>query len=150
MTPDDLPALPYVFRPVRSRRVIWAVAVVLLVTMVALGFAVPRGRGTATVVDQLSLLVFWLVAVAVLVALARPRVVVEDSGLLVVNLVRRRPLDWAQVVGVRFGSGDPWVVLDLSDGTTLAVMGIQRSDGPGAERAARQLAALIRAHQPTD
>lgn len=139
---------PRRWRPVRSRRAIAAASVVLFAALVFLGFAVPTGRGAATWVDRFSLLVFWLLVMLVLYALAAPRIDVEPSGLLVVNMVRRRRLDWAQVVGVRFGSGDPWVVLDLSDGTTLAAMGIQRADGARGERAAHELAAVIRAHQP--
>jgi hypothetical protein len=134
---------------VRSRRVILAASVVFLAAMVFLGFAVPPGRGTATTVDRLSLLVFWVLVMLVLGTLAAPRVRADDDGLLVVNMVRRRRLDWAQIVGLRFGTGDPWVQLDLSDGTTLAVMGIQRSDGPHAQRAAHELAAVVRSRQPT-
>jgi hypothetical protein len=123
--------------------------VLFLGAMVFLGFAVPPGRGTATTVDRLSLLVFWGLVMLVLAALAAPRVRADDDGLLVVNMVRRRRLDWAQIVGLRFGTGDPWVQLDLSDGTTLAVMGIQRSDGSRAQRAALELAAVVRSRQPT-
>jgi hypothetical protein len=125
-------------------------AVLFLAAMVFLGFAVPPGRGVATTVDRLSLLVFWILVTVVLHALASVRVVADEAGLYVVNLVRRRRLEWAQIVGLRFGSGDPWVQLDLSDGTTLAVMGIQRADGAGGDRAAHELAAVVRSHQPAD
>jgi hypothetical protein len=133
---------------VRSRRVIAVAAVLFLAAMVFLGFAVPPGRGVGTVVDRVSLLVFWLAVMAVLYVLAAPRVRADADGILVVNMVRRRRLDWAEIVGLRFGTGDPWVQLDLSDGTTLAVMGIQRADGARAEQAAHELAAVVRAHQP--
>jgi hypothetical protein len=128
--------------------VIAVAAVVFLAAMVFLGFGVAPERGVGTVVDRLSLLVFWVAVMAVLYMLAAPRVQVVDDGVLVVNMVRRRRLEWAQIVGLRFGSGDPWVQLDLSDGTTLAVMGIQRADGVRAQRAAEELAAVVRSHQP--
>jgi tRNA nucleotidyltransferase/poly(A) polymerase len=56
-------------------------------------------------------------------------------------------LAWAEVVQVNLRSGDPWVSLDLADGTTLAVMGIQ--PGIARERAvadARALRALVDQH----
>lgn len=148
MTLPDAPAMPHRWRPFRSRVALAAVAVGLLVAMVALGFAVIPGRGVMTTVDRVSLLLFWLVAMAVFAVLARPHVDADDAGLLVVNLLRRRRLEWAEVLGLRFSRHDAWVVLDLSDGSTLAVMGIQRSDGARGEHAARELAAAVRAHQP--
>lgn len=148
MTTRDPSVLPQRWRPVRSRRVIAVAAALFLGAMVFLGFAVDPERGVGAVVDRVSLLVFWLAVMAVLFVLAAPRVQADDEGVLVVNMVRRRRLDWAQIVGLRFGTGDPWVQLDLSDGTTLAVMGIQRADGARAERAAHELAAIVRAHQP--
>ena len=47
---------------------------------------------------------------------------------------------------MRFGSGRPWVQLDLADGDTLAVMGIQRADGACADAEARRLATLVAQH----
>jgi len=148
VTPPEPEPLPRRWRPVRSRRVIAVAAALFLAAMVFLGFAVDPERGVGAVVDRASLLVFWLAVMAVLFVLAAPRVQADDDGVLVVNMVRRRRLDWAEIVGLRFGTGDPWVQLDLSDGTTLAVMGIQRADGVRAERAAQELAAVVRAHQP--
>jgi hypothetical protein len=72
---------------------------------------------------------------------ARP----SERGLVVRNVVRTRRLEWAEIVAVRLMMDDPWVVLDLSDGTTLAVMAIQRSDGRRGMREATRLAALVRA-----
>ena len=79
-------------------------------------------------------------------ALARSRVVAEVDQLVVVNGYRRRELDWAQVIAARLPPGAPWVTLDLSDGDTVPVMGIQGSDGGRAQRQVRQLRALIDAH----
>ena len=47
------------------------------------------------------------------------------------------------------GPGRPWVQLDLSDGDTLAVMGIQRADGAFADAEARRLATLVAMHTAT-
>ena len=45
--------------------------------------------------------------------------------------------------------GSPWVVLDLSDGTTIPAMGIQGSDGARAARHVRELRALVEANSQT-
>jgi len=73
----------------------------------------------------------------------------SESGLVVRNLLLTRRLEWAEVIGIRYGGGDPWVSLDLSDGDTLAVMAIQRADGERAAREAKRLAALIALHTPS-
>lgn len=67
----------------------------------------------------------------------------DATGLRVRNLLITTHVTWAQIVSVRFGQGRPWVQLDLADGDTLAVMGVQRADGAFAEREARRLATLV-------
>lgn len=76
----------------------------------------------------------------------------DATGLRVRNLLITTHVTWAQVVSVRFGQGRPWVQLDLADGDTLAVMGVQRADGAFAEREARRLATLVarRSATPAD
>ena len=74
----------------------------------------------------------------------------DERGIFVRNLIYSRRLEWAEIVLVRFGEGRPWAQLDLADGDTLAVMGIQRADGARAEREAARLAALVHAHGATD
>ncbi|UFU04539.1 PH domain-containing protein [Ruania suaedae] len=71
----------------------------------------------------------------------------DQQGLLVRNVLRRQRLAWEQIVSVRFGERD-WVQLDLTDGTVLAVMAIQRVDGEHARVASRRLAALVARHEP--
>ena len=73
----------------------------------------------------------------------------SPAGLVVRNLVRREDLRWEQIVAVRFGDGDPWVMLDLSDGDVLAVMAIQRADGARALAESRRLATLVAAGSRT-
>lgn len=71
---------------------------------------------------------------------ARPDV----DGLLVRNVVRSRRVAWPEIVEVRLTTNDSWVVLDLSDGGTLAVMAVQRADGERAMAEARRLQSLVR------
>lgn len=68
----------------------------------------------------------------------------DERGLTVRNLLVTTRLDWEQIVSVRFGDR-PWVQLDLTDGDTLAVMGVQRADGERARAEARRLATLVAA-----
>ena len=149
MTGPEAPQLPRTWRPFRSRVVLLVASVAFLLAMLGLGLGVMPGRGVLTLVDRVSLLAFWLVVTAVFWVLARPHVAADEAGLTVVNLVRSRRLEWAEVVGLRFSRHDAWVMLDLSDGSTLPVLAIQRSDGRRGEREARSLAAAVRAHQPT-
>ncbi|ROR74398.1 PH domain-containing protein [Bogoriella caseilytica] len=72
------------------------------------------------------------------------------SGLAVRNLIHSRTLDWAEILGVNFGSGDPWVRLDLIDGETLAVMAIQSADGEHGKREASRLATLVKLYETND
>ena len=53
---------------------------------------------------------------------------------MVVNGYRRREYEWAEIVAVHLPPGAPWVTLDLADGDTAPVMGIQGSDGDRAPR----------------
>ena len=76
--------------------------------------------------------------------LASVRVETSDEGVLVANVIGRRHLEWAEIVGVRLLRDDAWMMLDLSDGQALAAMGVQKSEGKRAKRAG----AGVRAARP--
>jgi Bacterial PH domain len=150
--PDPaLPALPVTWRPRRGRLVAYAIALVVVVTMTGLALALP-GEGAAGfgVVDRALLVALGLVVATGLCILARPRIRADESGITVVNLFHSRRLDWAEIVAVRLARGDPWVSLDLSDGETLAAMGIQSADGAYGRRQAAELARLVVSHSRTE
>jgi hypothetical protein len=131
---DDL----RVFAPRRTRQVAFALAAGWTLLMVVLAAVVPdAGWG-----DRVGFLVLALVVDWFLWRQASVRAVPSERGLHVRNLLLSRDLEWAQVVSVRFGER-PWVQLDLDDGDTLAVMGIQRSDGERARAEAVRLARLV-------
>jgi hypothetical protein len=136
-----------VFRPVRARAVVYVCAAAVLVTLVALAIVLPSGGphpwGTGS---RLGVVLFALLAVAVLHRLASVRVETSDDGILVANVIGRRRLEWAEVVGVRLSRDDPWMLLDLSDGTALAAMGVQKSEGERAQRQAREFARMVQDH----
>ena len=78
-------------------------------------------------------------------ALIRSRAVAYADRLVVVNGYRRHEFEWPQIVAVRLPPGAPWVTLDLADGETASVMGIQGSDGRRARVALGELRALVEA-----
>lgn len=134
---DVAPDAP--FRPRLARVVTLAVAVVVLVLAVLLVVAMP-GLSPA---DGVGFVLFGLAVAWFCWRQASVRAVPDETGLLVRNLVVTTHVTWAQIVSVRFGQGRPWVQLDLADGETLAVMGVQRADGAFAEAEARRLATLV-------
>jgi hypothetical protein len=136
-----------VFRPVRARAVVYVVALAVLVTLVALAISLPSGGPHPWGVgSRLGVVAVGVAFVLVLHRLADVRVEASDAGVLVVNVVGRRRLEWAEVVGVRLLRDDPWMLLDLSDGQALAAMGVQKSEGERAQRQAREFARLVTEH----
>ena len=133
------------FRPVRGRRTALGFAAAQAVVLIVLAVVVPGG----TPVDRVGFLAVAAGVGWVLLRFGLLRAQPSPDGLVVQNLVRREELRWEQVVAVRFGDGDPWVMLDLSDGDVLAVMAIQRADGAYAQAEARRLATLVAAGSRT-
>ncbi|MFE6737992.1 PH domain-containing protein [Streptomyces tubercidicus] len=142
-----LPSLPVTFRPTRTRVVLYSVGLAQFAALTAIALALPKLSGG----ERLSFVLTGLLVLAVLLLLARPKVVAHQEGVTVVNLTTKRELAWAQVVRVNLRVGDPWVHLDLADGTSLPAMGIQ----PGiardqAIRDARALRDLTEKHGAVD
>lgn len=144
--PGDLSGDPYApFRPRWGTAVAYTAAVVILAgcTFVAL---VATGPGTDSGWNKAATIGVGAFCALILWRLGQVRATVTPERLTVHNIVFTRRLEWAEVVSVRFGPGDPWVRLDLSDGKALAVMGIQRADGARrSENEAARLAALVQA-----
>ncbi|QCB93612.1 PH domain-containing protein [Cellulomonas shaoxiangyii] len=132
-------ALAAPFRPRLARRVTLTVGAAFLALTVVLVLVMP-GLGPG---DVVGFLLFGLAVAWFCWRQASVRAVPDERGLLVRNLLLTRHVTWAEVVSVRFGQGRPWVQLDLADGDTLAVMGVQRADGTFAEQEARRLATLV-------
>ncbi len=142
-TVDDAgpaPQLPATWRPRTMRVVAYALAVIIMATMGALAVLLP-GWGPP---DRVGLIALGLVGVFVLHLLARPRLTAAPDRVTVVNSIRTHVLEWAEIVDVRMPLGEPWPTIDLSDGTTLAVMGIQSNDGARATAALAEFQALLR------
>ncbi|MEU8763869.1 PH domain-containing protein [Streptomyces sp. NPDC048659] len=143
MSEPTAAALPVTFRPARTRIVLLTVGVAMFVVITTVGMMLDKlGPG-----ERASFVFTAALFLGVLVLLSRPKVVADDQGVTVVNITRTRRLAWAEILKVNLRPGDPWVFLDLSDGTSMPALGIQ----PGiakesAIRDARALRALADSH----
>ncbi|MGW6458622.1 PH domain-containing protein [Streptomyces sp. NPDC055078] len=138
-----VPALPATFRPTRTRVVLLSVGAVMFAVITAVALTLER----LSMGERISFVFTAALFLGVLSLLSRPKVAVDEGGVTVVNITRVRRLEWAEILRVNLRPGDPWVFLDLSDGTSLPVLGIQ----PGIAREhaindARALRALAEAH----
>lgn len=140
-------ALPATFRPGLTRVVLLTAGVAMFVVISVIALMLETlGPG-----ERASFIFIAALLSGVLVLLSRPKIVADESGVTVVNLTTVRKLAWAEIVRVNLRPGDPWVYLDLSDGTSLPAMGIQ----PGLAKAsaihdARALRALAEARTADD
>ncbi|NEE23521.1 PH domain-containing protein [Streptomyces sp. SID7499] len=144
---SDLPRLPVTFRPGSTRVVLLTAAVAILVVITAVAMLLKQ----LSPAERASFVFTALLLDAVLLLLARPKVVVDENGVTVVNLTNKRRLEWAEILQVTLRPGDPWVFLNLSDGTSLPALGIQ--PGLAKQRAiadARALRALVEARSAAD
>lgn len=138
---SDQPTLPVTFRPSRTRAVLLSAGAVLFLVISAVALLLELGPGERLSFVLTGALCFWVPA-----QLARVRVVADDFGVTVVNIASRRRLEWAEILRVNLRQGDPWVFLDLSDGTSLPALGIQPGiDKQQAIAHARALRSLVEA-----
>lgn len=135
------------FVPRFVRYVAW-VSVVLLAAGLALVLYLAPGTGGAGYSggNVVGLTVVVLAGCLFLWRQATVRATVDMTGIKVRNLFWVRSYDWPQILAVTYGSGDPWVMLELSDGHRTAMMAIQRSDGRYAVREVERLESLVTLH----
>ncbi|MGW0367003.1 PH domain-containing protein [Streptomyces sp. NPDC002990] len=134
------PALPVTFRPTRTRAVLLGVGLAMFATITTVALLLE----SLSPGERISFIFTAALLSSVLVLLSRPKVVADEAGVTVVNLTTTRRLEWAQILRVNLRPGDPWVFLDLSDGTSLPALGIQpgvaKQQAIGDARALRALA----------
>ena len=138
------------FRPRAARVVSLGLAVLAVCGTGVLLVSLPSFAPAATSADAVGFALLGLVLAWFCWREASVVAVPDATGLRVRNLMLSRRVAWAEIVSVRFGAGRPWVQLDLADGSTLAVMGIQRADGAHAEAEARRLATIVVVRSRTD
>jgi hypothetical protein len=145
-TPAPAAPLPRIWYAKRSRAVTAVLGVVILVGLCLLAVMLPE-KGGWGLGSRAGVVGTGVLGLAAMLMLGRPKVVAHASGVTVVNLLRTTHLEWAQIVRVYLRQGDPWVYIDMSNGDTLPVMGIQTSNGKAdAITAARELRALSEAY----
>ncbi|MGH8891791.1 MAG: PH domain-containing protein [Actinomycetes bacterium] len=138
-------------RPRRARLVVYPCAAALFVVLVGIAILLPsRGPNPWGTGSRVSVVVFALVCAWFLHRLASVRVVTDAEGVTVVNILTRRRLEWAEVVGVRLSRDDAWMMLDVSDGSSLAAMGVQRSEGALAQEQVRTFARMVSERSGTE
>jgi hypothetical protein len=133
---SDLPTLPVTFRPTRTRAVLLTAGAAIFVVITAVAMLLEQ----LSPGERASFIFIAALLFGVLLLLSRPKVVAEESGVTVVNIAGKRHLEWAEILQVNLRPGDPWVFLDLSDGTSLPVLGIQ--PGIAKQRAIEDARAL--------
>lgn len=151
MTPDPREVRADLHRPFRSLLVQVAARVLqvaVLLGSLAIMFLTGRIPGVEhwNWVDQVGTAIVGLLIIAALERWSRLAALPDESGVTVRNFVGSRRVTWPEIIGVEFGEHRPWAVLDLSDGSTLSVMAIQRSDGARASTAAARLSTLVELH----
>ncbi|WP_330341219.1 PH domain-containing protein [Streptomyces sp. NBC_00557] len=115
------PALPVTFRPGHTRAILLTAGVLIFLTISGIGMLLEQlGPGERASFVITGALIFWVLA-----RISRVRVVADESGVTVVNIASKRRLEWPEILQVNLRPGDPWVFLNLSDGTSLPALGIQ-------------------------
>ncbi|MDR6865181.1 PH domain-containing protein [Phycicoccus sp. 3266] len=139
------------FRPRRGRAVATAsaVATVLLFAVVAVVLPGPAEGGNWRAGDRVFFAGVGVAIALLLWRFASIRAVPTRETLTIRNLFLTRTVSWREVVDVRFGEGDPWVTIELSDTDTVAVMAIQKADAGFGRAEAGRLAALVQALGPS-
>nr|WP_307826910.1 PH domain-containing protein [Streptomyces pactum] len=135
-----LPDLPVVFRPTRTRVVLVTIGILMFLVLAAVAVLLDR----LSPGERISFIFTGGLFFGGLMVLSRPKVVADRDGVTVINLTTTRRLTWPEVIRVNLRTGDPWVYLDLADGTSYPAMGIQpgiaRQQAIGDARTLRALA----------
>jgi hypothetical protein len=143
------PSLPRTWRALGVRIALWIFGGGLIAVVAAVWLLLdPEIRAQFTMLERATLVLIGLMLFTAYYGLMRSRVTATSGGLTVVNGYRKRTYEWSQVIGVSLRRGAPWGTVDLSDGTTVSMMGVQGSDGTRARRAVREIRAAIAANTP--
>jgi PH (Pleckstrin Homology) domain-containing protein len=134
--------------PRRWRQLCAALALVVVAVLTYVGVSLQdnvTGVATYTTADQVAVVGLGLVLGGGLLALGRPRVDADATGIRVRNLLGQRELPWAAVRAVRFDKRFKWATLLLTNDDEFAVLAVQAADGERAAAAVEGLRALLAA-----
>jgi hypothetical protein len=140
-----------VYRPFGARLVVVVMAVTLVGAVTFLWAAMPAEvRAQFSWPQRITILFFFAAILLALWGMFRTSLTISDSGLVITNIFKVRSYDWAQVLAISLHRGDPWAVLDLSDGTSVVAMAIQGSDGARTNGILREIGEQIEKHSPSE
>ncbi|GAB2624582.1 PH domain-containing protein [Pseudactinotalea suaedae] len=141
-----MPTAERVFRP-RFTVVVCVVISLAFVAGAAFLLLTLAGLESDHTADALAIVIITVIAVLTCWVLGRPRAVADREGIAVRNPILSRYVAWEEIVAVRFGRHDPWVLLDLADGSSHPVLAVQAADGARARRDADWLRRRVAAHE---
>lgn len=139
VTGPDRSSAP-VFRPVRASVVALVIGAAMLIGGVAMAITLPERYGP---IDRVMCVGIAAGTAALMSRYATMHARAGESGLWVRNIGPGELVPWEEIAAVRFSEGMPWVRIDLTDGTDMAVMAIQRADGTRSLDEAQRLADLV-------
>lgn len=135
------PEVPHTWRPRTVRMVAYGLGMLIVATFAVMAVILPMDWRA---LDRVMLVGFGILVAGGLHLLGRPRLTVEENQVLVVNGIRTHVLSWQEILDIQMPEGEPWPCVDLSDGTSLPVMGIQSTDGESARQAVEDFRAMLR------
>jgi hypothetical protein len=137
-----------VSRPVVLTRVCWAVAAVVVAVFTVVAIALgggPPGDAQFQLPDQIAMVCLGLLVAGGVLAFTRARVVADEAGVRVRNVIGEKLVPWQVVRSVRLDDGAPWASLELQDDDTIALLGVSANDGDAAVEAVLAMRALLQA-----
>ena len=137
------------FRPHKIRWVagVGAAGVVVLFTAISFGLHGSAGfdnSGHFERGDQTAMIILGVLIGAGILAFCRPRVIADDAGIKIRNVVGGYDLPWSVVRAVRFDRNSPWAQLDLLDDEQVSIHALQAADKDYAVEGVRTLRALLK------
>ena len=136
-------------RKARKIAVVSAVVVVLVFTGIALTLhgRTDSGDSYFHIEDQFAMVGLGLLAAAGILMFTRPRIVADDRGVRVRNLLGWKEIPWELISAVRFDRGSPWVAIDLRNDDVISVMAVQAVDKDYALSTVRTLRSMLAEHK---
>jgi hypothetical protein len=135
------------YRPHKIRWVAGAGAagVIVLFTAVSFGLHGTSGfddSGHFERGDQTAMIGLGILIGLGFLAFCRPRVIADDEGIKIRNVVGGYELPWSVVRAVRFDRNSPWAQLELVDDEQVSIHALQAADKDYAVDGVRTLRAL--------
>jgi Bacterial PH domain len=138
---------PVSARPVRTTKVAWVLAVIVVVVFSALATTLrgptDSGKSVFQASDQVAMIGLGILAALGILLFTRPRVSADAERIRIRNVLGSYELPWSVVRSIEFRRGSPWASLELENDDVVAVMAVQATDKQYAVAAVRGLRALL-------